>query len=172
MSCGSCGDGQSCSGASKKSSVLKEWGVRFGVVAVIFGLLVGLGALLSKADASSGEKVKQKATETVEAASELAKETKQDFQKRMEKNLAEIEANISDLRAQASKTTAESRKKIDKELKELEAKRAEFRSQLDKVEESSGRAWTKFRGGVEKAWSDLKTAYSDAKDELSSDKKK
>jgi uncharacterized protein YicC (UPF0701 family) len=145
----------------------RGWGIKFGFLAIVGASILGLSLYRSRAEATA-DRVKQKASETVDAASDYAKETKQEFQARMEKNLSDVESNIAELKAEATKTTEKSRARFDEELQRLEAKRAQMRSQLNQLQESSGRAWTKMRSGMERAWTDLKAACSDAKRELKS----
>lgn len=140
------------------------------LLASVFPLSVAFHA--NPAAAASSDKVKQKASETVDATSEYAsataKETKEEFQIRMNKNLAVLDQKIENLKGEVSSATAETRKDLSAQLAKLEKQRASVSQQLSDASKTSGRAWDKMKSGLERAWGELKTGYRNAKAEYES----
>ncbi len=109
--------------------------------------------------AASASDVKNKAGETVDAATEYTKEQKDAFVKEMEENLATLKTKIKELKAKAGKSKDESVVKLEKEQKSLE-------HDLAAMKNSSGRAWGKLKAGVSKAWTEVKSSMNEATEEL------
>lgn len=137
------------------------------LVALAFPLSVLLQSM--PAVGASAEKMKQKTSEAVDATSEYAqataKETKEEFQTRMKKNLDVLDQKINELEKQVSSATDETRKDLNAQLDRLEKQRTDISKQLDAASKKSGRAWDKFKVGLERAWAELKSGYSSAKAE-------
>ncbi len=109
--------------------------------------------------AKTATEVKEKAGETVDAATEYTKEQKDAFVKEMEENLATLKTKIKELKAKAGKSKDESVVKLEKEQKSLE-------HDLAAMKNSSGRAWGKLKAGVSKAWTEVKSSMNEATEEL------
>jgi hypothetical protein len=114
------------------------------------------------AQAASAEKMKRETGEAVSAATDYAIDSKEEFSRKMRENLAAIEADIADLKSQATVATKDLQKDLGRKIDNLEEKRDEMKKRLDKFTSSSGRAWEKMKGGVERAWTEVKSAYNKA----------
>jgi chromosome segregation ATPase len=86
--------------------------------------------------------------------------TKEEYQKKLEAQLEEWDAQLDQLRARAQEAQANVREKIESELENLKAQRAAVQAKLDELRNRSENAWEDLRDGVEKAWSDLGDAMS------------
>ncbi len=135
-------------------------------VSVFPVLTLGLAAHAS----TSAEKVKKETVEAVDAAGAYAGEKKEEFAARMKTNLDEIDREIQTLKAESEQKSTEARDATKKKIQELHVKRDELRKRYDAFERSTGKAWTRMKTGIEKAWGDVRTAYSEAKSELEAKK--
>jgi len=113
--------------------------------------------------ATSGEEVKQKTKEAVNAAGDYTVEKKAEFQKSMEENLASLKADLKALKAQASDKTGETKEKINAEIADLEKKQSQLQADLKKLKKSTGAAWSEIKNGMSKAWDATKESYEKAK---------
>lgn len=116
--------------------------------------------------AASSEKVSKETGEAVDAAAEYAKENKEEFARKMRANLASIEADIAGLKNRAGAAAGDARDKLNKQIADLEKKRDEMKKRLDKFSASGDRAWKSLKGGIERAWSEVKVAYDKASKEF------
>lgn len=103
---------------------------------------------------------------TQDEAAESSGLSREEFQKKMKTELAEIESKIGDLKENASQASDEAQAEFKKQIKRLEDSRMAVTKQLNDASDTSGRAWSKMRVGLEKAMGELKSAYKDAKAEL------
>lgn len=157
--------------SGSKSFGLMHFAARLGIYLSVLCMAAGLGGLLSGAFAAEPEPVKKQTAETVEEAEGKTAEEKQEYQKAMRKNIAEIERNIAELRDQASKMASDSRKEFNKEITALEKQRDELKLKLDQVSKSSGRAWVRLRSGMDKAWTEMRAAFANAQKEFEAEEK-
>ena len=128
-------------------------------------IVVGLvGSVVYATD--KAQVVKQKASETVQAASDYTKEQKEEIQKSTEDKLNTISAEISDLKKDAKNATGKAKEEIDQELKYLERKQASLKKDLQRWKESSGKAWDEMKSGMSAAVDRLGESYQRAKKEL------
>ncbi len=120
----------------------------------------------SPAFAATSEQVSKEAGEAVDAATAYANESKDEFAREMRANLADVEADISDLKNRAGAAAEDARGRIDERIAELEKKRDAMKKRLDKLSNSSDRAWKRMKSGLERAWSEVKVAYKKASSEF------
>ncbi len=151
---------------------LSDTGTRTGtgtgtrLTLLMVGSSIFVFGLVAQATAADASKVKTKAGETVDAAVEYTQQTRDEFQQEMKKNLTTLEEDIADLKAQAGAATGDFRKRLARQIDALEVKRDVMRKDLIKMTEASGRAWTRMKVGLERAWTDVKTAYNKAANEF------
>lgn len=119
---------------------------------------------------TSGEKVKKETSEAVDAAGAYAGEKKEEFAARMKNNIDQMDREIQDLKRESAAKSAEVREATKRNIAELQVKRDKLNQRYNELEQSSGRAWTRMKSGVEKAWGDVRSAYNEAKTELETKK--
>lgn len=137
----------------------------------VFNVLLALGLVGSIVYATDkAQVVKQKASETVQAASEYTKEQKEEIQKSAEEKLNAISTEISDLKKDAKAATGKAKEEIDQEIKYLEKKQKSLKSDLARWKASSGKAWNEMKSGMSAAIDKLAESYQRAKKEFSEKK--
>lgn len=122
-------------------------------------LILSTLALAPFALGTSAKDVKNKASETVNTATDYTKEQKEAFVKDMEDNLAHLKTQIKTMKEKAGQSK-------DETVQKLEKKQAELEKDLTQMKKSSGNAWNKLKTGMSKAWSEVKASISEAKEEL------
>lgn len=133
------------------------------IIGFITGLVVFSVVQFSQAS-KEGEKVKTKASETVDASKEYASTKKKEFETKLKTELADLNQNIDELKVKAQSSGKEAKAGFQEQIDGLEKKRKDVAAKLDKLTKSSGKAWDRMKEGVEAAWTDLKSAYSKASD--------
>jgi predicted secreted Zn-dependent protease len=119
---------------------------------------------------TTAEKVKKETIEAVDAAGTYAGEKKEEFSARMKNNIDQLDREIESLKSESATKSMEVREATKRKIVELQVKRDELSRKYDALEKSTGKAWTTLKTGVERAWGDVRNAYSDAKNELTSKK--
>ena len=133
--------------------------------------VVALAVLVNVAGAkTSADKVKKETVEAVDAAGTYAGEKKEEFTARMKSNIDEMDREIQDLKKESEAKSVEAREATKQKIRDLQAKRDDLEKRYEALEKSTGKAWTKMKTGMEKAWGDVRQAYGEAKSELSSKK--
>lgn len=120
--------------------------------------------------ATTKEEVKEKTVEAAEAVADYSKDQKEQFQKEMETKLGDLNAEIKELKANASQVSGEAKKEMKEKIGALEAKQAEMKKDLAKLKKSSGKAWVEMKRGVSNAWDSLSDSYKKAKAEFKENK--
>lgn len=115
---------------------------------------------------TSAHKVKKETVEAVDTAITYVGEKKEEFAARMRVNIDEMDREIEDLKKESQSKSADVREAAKRSIADIQAKRDELNRRCDALEESTGRAWTSLKTGVEKAWGDVRSAYGQAKAEL------
>lgn len=96
-------------------------------------------------------------------------ESKEDFKTRMKAQLDSLSAQIRTLKNDAVTASADAKVSIEKKADALDVKRTEIAKELDRASNKTGRAWTQFKSGMQKAVNELQSGYSEAKNEFSKD---
>src|SRR6059058_4697867 len=97
---------------------------------------------------ADGEKVKEKAKETVDATKEYANEKKDEF-------VARIDARLKALKEDVSKVKGKTKDTKDATVADLEAKQWQADAKLAEVKKAGAKAWSSLKEGVEGAVKDL-----------------
>ena len=79
------------------------------------------------------------------------------YQKQMESQIHEWDAEIDALR-QKMKASSEETARYGQQLEELQKKRHAVKSKFDELKEAADDAWDDVRDGLDKAWEDMKRA--------------
>ena len=124
--------------------------------------------LSTAAQAASTDKIQEKASETAQATGDWAHQTKEDFKKQMQKNLDELQVQISEMKKEASHQTGRAKTEINRQIATLQGQRDDLQKRVKKTGNSSDRAWEKVKSGLGAAMEDLKKGFAQAKKELSS----
>jgi hypothetical protein len=133
-------------------------------------LSLGTGAMarsvkkdaITPAPTAAADKVKKEAAEAVHASKEYASLKKEEYEGRLKKDLAEVDAQIIRLRERLKTEGKESKEKLKEHISKLEDERDEVRSEFKKLSNQSGKAWDDIRQGFEHAFSGLKKSMKSA----------
>ena len=106
------------------------------------------------------------AGKAVKTAGEYSEQTKEEFQKKLEAQLNELDAKIAKLREKGRDLKDEAKVKWDRKMTELETKREAASAKLAEVGHSSAEAWKDVQKGAQSAWDDLDKAFRDASREF------
>lgn len=104
---------------------------------------------------TSGSDVKKEASEAVDASGRYLKETKEDFEARMEARLVELRAKTKALKESTDKKSKELKEDAKVKLAALEKQEQAAAERLAAVRKAGGSAWKSLRQGVEQAVDDL-----------------
>jgi TolA-binding protein len=133
-------------------------------------LFTSLGCEQKSVDRAPGkvtpEDVRRDASQAAKTAAEYSQQTKEDFQKKLEAQLNELDAKIAKLREKDSDLKDEAKVNWDRKMAELETKREAARAKLAEVGHSSAEAWKDVQKGAQSAWDDLDKAFRDASREF------
>ena len=133
-------------------------------------LLVAIACEQKPADRTPGkvtsEDVRRDVGQTAETAAEYSQQTKEEFQKKLDTRLNELDAEIAKLREKGRGRKDEAKAKWDQKMTELETKRDAARAKLAEVRDSSAEAWKDVQKGAHSAWNELDEAFRDASKEF------
>ncbi|MCL5097621.1 MAG: hypothetical protein M1608_08850 [Candidatus Omnitrophica bacterium] len=115
----------------------------------------------------SGEQVKGKVNEAVNATKQYAAQTKDQVAAAVQKQLNAMDTDIAGLESKASKLTAQARTKADQALVELRAQRDVVAKKLDELKAAGQEDWKKAQSGLDEAWQKLQKTYEQAKQNFS-----
>ena len=139
-------------------------------ILMLAGLFASSGCEQKPAGRTPGkvtpEDVRRDAGQAVNTAAEYTQQAKEEFQKKFESQLNELDANIAKFREKGSDLKDEAKVKWDKQMADLEKKREAARAKLDEVGRSSAEAWKDARKGAASAWDELDKAFRDASKEF------
>lgn len=132
-------------------------------------LVLGLaGSIVYATD--KAQAVRQKVSETMDAAGEYTKEQKEEVQKNFDDKMNVISAEIADLKKNAETSTGEVKKGLDEKIKHLEKKQKSLEKDMARWRKSSGKAWEEMKSGMSVAMEKLNESYQKAKKEFSDQK--
>ncbi len=133
-------------------------------------LFAAQGCERNPADRTPGkvtpEDVRRDAGQAVETAAEYSQQTKEEFQKKLEAQLNELDAKIAKLREKGRYLKDEAKVKWDQKMADLEKKREAARAKLAEVGHSSAEAWKDVQKGAKSAWDELDKAFREASREF------
>ncbi|MDK2849329.1 MAG: hypothetical protein PWP34_2682 [Desulfuromonadales bacterium] len=94
-------------------------------------------------------------------------ESKEAYEKKLQAQLDEWNAEIAKLKAKADKAEAEARIEYHQRIEELRAMQETARSKLDKLKAAGDNAWQDLKEGLDQAWEDLGKAVKAARSRFS-----
>jgi molecular chaperone GrpE (heat shock protein) len=143
---------------------------RFVWIVVLGGLLAAIGCEQKPADRAPGkvtsEDVRRDAGQAAETAAEYSRQTKEEFEKKLETRLKELDAEIAKLREKGRSLKDKAKADWEQKMTELATKRDAASAKLAEVRDTSGEAWKDVRKGAQSAYDDLDKAFRDASREF------
>ena len=117
-------------------------------------------------EGASIEQIKKKLSGAFESISTYTANQRDAAIKNTKEALNDIDKDIDELEGHAEKgwdqTKDVSKEKSDAALKEVQEQRNALADQYEAMKKSGGSAWDDIKGGVAKAWSDLKSTWSES----------
>lgn len=83
---------------------------------------------------------------------------------RVEAQIKEWDADFEKMKAKAQIASAEARIEYYNKVEGLKARSDQFKTEFARVKESSGEAWEELKGGLDKAYNELSSTFSDFKE--------
>jgi len=114
----------------------------------------------------TSDDVRRDAGKAAETTTEYARQTKEEFQEKLDTRLKELDAEIARLREKGHDRTDDAKAGWEQKMKELETKRDAARAKLAEIRDSSAEAWKDIRKGAQSAYDDLDKAFRDASREF------
>lgn len=143
---------------------------RIVIVLILTGLFAAIGCEQKPSDRTPGtvtsEDVRSDAGQAVETAVEYSQQAKEEFRKKLETQLNELDAKIAKLREKGGDLKDDAKVKWDQKMSDLEKKREAAHAKLAEVGQSSADAWEDVRKGAQSAWDELDKAFRDAAEEF------
>jgi hypothetical protein len=137
---------------------------------VLAGLFTALGCEQRPADRKPGkvtsEDVRRDVDQAAQTAADYSRQTKDEFQKKLEGQLNELDAKIAKLREKGRDLKDKAKTDWNRKMAELETKRDAAHAKLAEAGRASGEAWKDVRKGAQSAYDDLAKAFRDASKEF------
>ena len=144
--------------------------MRRSLLLILIGLLAVSGCEPATGDRAPGkvtsEDVRRDAGQAVSTAAEYSQQTKEEFQKKLDARLKELDAEVARLREKGNALKHQAKVDWDRKLAELETKRDAARAKMAEIRDSSAEAWKDVRKGAQSAWDELDKAFRDASREF------
>ena len=139
-------------------------------ILMLAGLFAAIGCEQKPADRTPGkvtsEDVRRDTGQAVKTAAEYSRQTKEDFQKKLEAQLNELDAKIAKLREKGRDLKDDAKVQWDQKMSDLEKKREAARAKLTEVGQSSADAWEDVQKGAQSAWDEVEKAFHEASQEF------
>jgi len=108
------------------------------------------------------EDVRRQAGEAAETARDWTAQARDEYIARLEKELDEFEPRLEAMEEKLKDLSGDARTRAEAMIAELKEKRVEVAEDLTELREKSGAAWSDFKAGLDRAFSDLKESYNEA----------
>jgi len=141
------------------------------LLSIVLTGLVAVAGCEPQSTAPPTEKVtpadlREDAGKLAETAAKFAKQTKDEFQQKLDARLKDLDSEIAALKEKGSELKDEAKVKWDQKMADLEVKREAARAKLSELANSSGEAWKDLQKGAQSAWDDLDKSFKEASDEF------
>lgn len=120
------------------------------------------------AETVTSQDVVRNAEETVEAAGALAEQTKDEYIRELNDQLADLDEEMEALDNRATTLTDEAAAEWEETRTDLQEHRRQVQERLDELQSASGEAWRDLREGTDAAWDELQQAFDDASEHFDS----
>ena len=107
--------------------------------------------------------VRREVREALRAAKAYTFERKDEYQRKLQDVLTDMDERIDDLREQAESATGAARRDAEAKLRELRAKRQVVSERLQKVNAATADTWDRVTGAVSDAVQDFQKLYDDVR---------
>ena len=84
-----------------------------------------------------------------------------EYEGSMECKMKELGAKIDEFSAKACSAKDHAKEQAETKMLELNVKREQATKHMKEMKEASGEAWTEFKGGLDKAFEELKQAWEE-----------
>jgi len=106
--------------------------------------------------------VRREVREALEAVKDYTFQNKDEYQRRLEQVLNDLNARAEDLQRRAAQAGEQAREQLRPQLEALRQKSEAVRRQLDKVKAATPDAWSDIKAGVSSAVDELQKAFEKA----------
>ncbi len=106
--------------------------------------------------------VKKEAKETVDKATALVKQQKEEYEKKLQAALDDYNKKIEELDAKAATIKEESKAQFAKEMEKLKAEEQELAKKLTALKSDTGTGWENIKTGLDNSLNELKKSYEQA----------
>ena len=89
-------------------------------------------------------------------------EARQAYQRKVQAELDNINASITEYRAKVDQTAADASAEFNSQVESLLVKRDAAEAKLKQLQDASSDAWADVQSGFESAWKELESAFSQA----------
>jgi hypothetical protein len=114
----------------------------------------------------TAEEVQQELREALESAKAYTFQQKEEYEKRLQPVLRDLDDRIEVLKEKAKGAGKEARKWYTEAAQELRREREVVREQIAKARAAAPGAWEEVKAGVSAAWDDLRKAFQRANERL------
>lgn len=129
-------------------------------------LVIAANAAWVKAETASSNHVTEDVDQTYKDTQAYVAEKREDYEKRVKAELADLDAKIKEFRGKVSGLGKEGKEKAQIQVRTLKKKRKIAQMKFDRVRAASEKEWEKFKAGVDDAVSDLRNTYIDFKENM------
>jgi len=127
----------------------------------------GKNRVLSLHDAPvTSEEVQQELREALEAVKAYTFQQKEEYRKRLEPVLRDMDERIEHLEEQAKGAGKQAQKQYAQAIQDLQHQKEVLRGQISRLQATAPGAWEEVKAGVSAAWDDLRRAFQRANDRL------
>jgi peptidoglycan hydrolase CwlO-like protein len=109
------------------------------------------------------EEVKKQTQEAWSAAKDFTLQEKEEYQKRIESQLADLSKKIDELKEKAKTAKEDVAVKLQAQIEALKKQQQVADEKLSELRSSTSKAWDQVKTGADKALEDLKKAYEAAR---------
>jgi len=109
------------------------------------------------------EDVRREVREALQAAKSYTFQRKDEYQRKLQDVLNDMDERIDDLQEQAEAATGQARKDAEAKLRQLRSKRDVVRDRLDRVSAATADTWDRVTGAVSDAVQDFQKMYDDVR---------
>ncbi|HLN28229.1 MAG TPA: hypothetical protein VK395_10840 [Gemmataceae bacterium] len=110
--------------------------------------------------------IQKEVSEALSAAKSYTYQQKDEYQKKLNAALTEMDEHIDDLKAKAAQASDEAKKRYAREMDDLRRKREVLGKKLDQVKAAAPGAWDDIKSGVGAAANDLKSTIERVRSRL------
>ncbi|HLA83293.1 MAG TPA: hypothetical protein VJL29_00750 [Thermoguttaceae bacterium] len=115
---------------------------------------------------TTSEDVRRVTDRAVETAAENVRQIKEEYQKKLDARLKELDAEITTLRAKGRELKEEAKANWEQKMDDLKAKHDAVRAKLAEIDSASEEDWEDVQQEAQSAWDELEKAFRDATREL------